>query len=166
MDSNSGIRPWQWVVTVIVILALIALGIFVSTRGGSSTPTTNEPTTTTTPTVTESNRLIVTDQFPGNIVYVSTVQLAANGFVTIHEDKAGTPGAVIGSVYFPKGIGPAKVTLTKNTVDGKTYYAMLHTDVDANKIFAEATDAAIKDIRGIVIMKSFKAREDLPEAKG
>ncbi|MBI5126680.1 MAG: hypothetical protein HZA80_02880 [Candidatus Taylorbacteria bacterium] len=163
--NNSGIKPWQWTVTIIVIIALIVLGVFVATRN-DDTETTNDQQPAQPQIAQESNRLVVTDQFPGNIVYITTVQLAQDGFVVIHKDNAGAPGAVIGSVYFPKGIGPTKVTLTEKTVDGGTYYAMLHSDSNADKQFSETTDATLKDTKGMVIMKSFKARLDLPEDKG
>lgn len=162
--NNSGIRPWQWIVSILVIIALIVLGVFIATRDNESTDENQQPNR---PQITQdSNRLVVTDQFPGNLVYITTVQLAADGFVVIHKDKNGTPGDIIGSVYFPKGIGPTKVTLTEKTVDGGTYYAVLHTDSNGDKIFSASADATLKDAQGAVIWKSFKARLDLPEDKG
>src|SRR3990167_7106451 len=103
MESNQGgIKAWQWVVTVIVIIILIILGytMFKSNPSANLTPTdTLEPTATD---INEVNRVVVSDQFPGNIVYISSVQLANPGFVVIRKDNAGTPGDVIGSMYFAK----------------------------------------------------------------
>lgn len=164
--NESGVKPWQWVVTVLVIIVLIGLGIYF---WGGSPSTSTDTTDTTNPVVNqqngELNRIIVTDQFPGNIVYITTVQLAQPGFVAIYADNAGKPGTFIGSQYFDKGIGPGKVTLTQSTIDGSTYYAVLVAD-DGDKIFDASKDTTVKDSKGMVIMKSFKATSDIQESKG
>ena len=156
-SNNGGIKAWQWIVTVIVIIALIVIGIIVFGNKKTSTPTDVVDTTVVgnTPS-TEVNRIIMADQFPGNIVYVSSVQLAKGGWVVIHKDSAGKPGDIIGSTYFADGINPGKVTLTSSTVEGGVYYAMLHSD-DGDKKFDAAKDLPLKDSKGDVIMKIFRA---------
>ncbi|MFA6314940.1 MAG: hypothetical protein WC648_01040 [Candidatus Paceibacterota bacterium] len=157
MEPNqSGIKTWQWVVTVIVIIALIIIGVLVFGSKGTDSPVTGDET----PAITDEtpgtvNRITMTDQYPGNVVYLSSVQLAKAGWVAIHKDNAGMPGAVIGSAYFEAGINPGKVTLSESLVDGGTYYAMLHSD-DGDAIFSEAKDVPLKDANGNVIMKVFR----------
>jgi hypothetical protein len=128
---------------------------------GNGKETTEEMATTETPTTsepasTEANRIVMGDQFPGNVVFVSSVQLANAGWVEIHADNNGQPGAYIGSQYFDKGINTGKITLTKPTVEGGLYYAMLHSD-DGDKKFDPAKDLPLKDAKGNIIMKIFHA---------
>lgn len=160
MQPESGIKAWQWLVTAIVIIALIVIGIMVfgNKKDDTTAMTTDEtPAVDTTNSPTEVNRVIMTDQFPGNVVNISSVQFAAPGWVEIHADNKGQPGAIIGSAYFDKGINPGgKITLTKPTVEGGVYYAMLHSD-DGDKKFDASKDLPLKDSKGNIIMKLFRA---------
>jgi hypothetical protein len=135
--------------------------------GGNKTTTTEEPTAeengTNTPAA--ANRVVVADQFPGNIVYLSSVQLANSGWVVVHKDNAGTPGDVLGYTWFDKGINPGQVKLTASTIEGGTYYAMIHTD-DGDKKFDITKDLPLKDANGSVVMKMFKATATAIEVKG
>jgi len=131
MENTNGIKPWQWVVTVIVIIVLIIIGIIVFSNKGTVAPITPEvqqPTQTTGAV----NQIIMSDQYPGNVVNISSVQLANPGFVVIQKDASGKPGAVIGWTYVGAGINPAKVTLTQPMVDGAMYYASLNSDSNSN----------------------------------
>lgn len=149
MESNTtGVATWQWVVSAIVVVGLIALGVYFFTGSDSSTVT---PQPSTQAQTNELNRLVVTDQFPGNIVFITTVQLGRPGFVTIAKDINGKPGTVIGTQSFEKGINTGKVTLKEPTLSGSTYHALLY--------YTDAKDTVILD-------KTFKARTDLPEDKG
>lgn len=166
MDQNQGIRTWQWVVTVIVIIILIVLGYYLFKGNGTADNNNNSATSTDQVSdANEINRIVVADQYPGNVVYISSAQLANGGWVEIHKDNAGIPGAIIGSIYAEKGIAPVKITLTEKTVDGQLYYAMLHTD-DGDKKFDAAKDLPMKDSRGNVIMKPFRATTAVTEVKG
>lgn len=156
MEPSSGIKTWQWVVTVIVIIVLIIIGVLVFGNKGTDVSDLTETPDIETPASTEANRIVMGDQFPGNVVFLSSVTLANGGWVVIHKDNAGTPGEVIGAQYFDKGINTGKITLTKPTVEGGLYYAMLHSD-DGDKKFDEAKDVPLKDSKGSVIMKIFKA---------
>jgi len=165
--ESNGVRTWQWVVTVIVIIVLVLLGYY--TFKGSSTPTVDDSTNTDDSSLVASkdtNRVVVTDQFPGNIVYLSSVQLVNPGFVVVKNDKAGTPGDILGSQYFDKGINPGKVTLKSSTVEGGVYYAVIYSDTDGNKVFDAAKDMPLKDAAGNVIMKLFRVSSTVTEIKG
>ena len=159
MDQNQGIRTWQWVVTVIVIIILIVLGYYLFKGNGGANSATNSPTPTPTDVVVDTNeinRIVLSDQYPGNVVYVSSVQSANGAWVEIHKDNNGQPGAYIGSAWVDKGIAPVKVTLTEKMVNGGLYYAMLHSD-NGDKKFDAAKDLPLKDSRGNIIMKAFRA---------
>ncbi len=166
MEPQSGIKAWQWIVTVIVIIILIIIGVLVF--GGDKTDTTaiDNPGTTVPTSTTGVNRIVMSDQYPGNIVYLSSVQFEKGGWVVIHANNAGQPGAIIGQTYFEKGINPGRITLTKATVEGGTYYAMLHSD-DGDKKFDVAKDLPLKDSNGSIIMKIFRAAASVgAEIKG
>ena len=66
MEQTNGIKTWQWVVTVIVIIVLVILGY--NMFKGSSTPTTNsgdDNTPTTSTTINSGvNNISVSDQAP------------------------------------------------------------------------------------------------------
>lgn len=155
MEPNTGIKTWQWVVTVIVIIALIVIGILVF-GNKKTTPSTNGGNATTTATAGSQNSIVLSDQFPGNVVYVSSVQASQPVWVAIHKDNAGQPGDIIGSAHFDAGISPGRVNLTTSTIDGMTYYAMLHAD-DGDATFDPSKDLPLKDSNGNIIMRVFKA---------
>ena len=160
MQPSTGVKTWQWVVTVIVIIVLIIIGVMVFGNKNSDISDVTDDTSQAIDDADASieiNRVVISDQFPGNVVYVSSVNLANGGWVEIHKDNAGTPGAYVGSMYFEKGISPGgKITLTEPTVEGGIYYAMLHSD-DGDKIFDSAKDLPLKDSKGNIIMKLFRA---------
>lgn len=157
MEPQSGIKTWQWVVTVIVIIALIVIGVMVFGDKGEA-PAVNDGQA---PVVTDETgnvmyRIVMGDQYPGNVVYFSSVQVGAPSWVAIHADSNGVPGNVIGSARFDTGINPGKITLTQPMVDGGTYYAIIYSDI-AGQAFDATKNAPVKDSKGQVIMKIFKA---------
>jgi hypothetical protein len=165
--ESNGVKTWQWVVTVLVIIILIVLGYYMFRGNDAGAPsTTNTSSSPSSSAVGELNRVVVTDQFPGNIVYVSSVQLGEPGFVVVQKDNEGKPGAVIGSQYFDKGINPGKITLTESTKENSVYYAVVYADTNGNKIFDVNTDQPLKDASGNIIMKVFRATSTVTESKG
>jgi len=156
MEPQNGIKTWQWVVTAIVIIVLIIIGILVWGNGDDSNIDLPGTNATGSQTMGAVNRIVMTDQYPGNVVYLSSVQLANPGFVVIHKDASGQPGSAIGSTYFSSGINPGRVTLNEALVDGQTYYAVLHSD-NGDRTFIAAQDPEIKDSNGNTIMRVFKA---------
>jgi hypothetical protein len=156
MEQTNGIKTWQWVVTAIVIVALIVVGIVVFSNKGTVDTTGDVADTRDNTSNVSVNRIVIGDQYPGNVVYVSSVQLANGGWIVIHKDNAGKPGDVIGSVYSKAGVGPAKITLTSSMVDSALYYAMLHND-DGDGKFDASKDLPMTDSNGSAIMKTFRA---------
>ena len=158
MQPQNGIKTWQWVVTAVVIILLIIIGIWVF-GNKSSTPVdtglTNTDQNTNTST-TALNRIVMSDQYPGNVVYLNSVQFANPGWVVVQVDNAGTPGAILGETYFDSGINPGKITLSSSMVDGGTYYAVMYSD-NGDKKFTSASDKPLTDANGNVIMKVFHA---------
>jgi hypothetical protein len=168
MQPESGTRTWQWVVTIIVIIILIIIGIFVFRGNGEEPlPAGDANIDGNGMTSQEVNRIVMSDQFPGNVVYLSSVQLAEPGWVVIHKDNAGQPGEIIGSMYFEAGLNPGgRINLTESTVEGGVYYAMLHRD-NGDKVFNESVDVPLRDSRGNIIMRLFRASASVgAEIKG
>jgi hypothetical protein len=63
------------------------------------------------------------------LVTVAQALSVGPGWVTIHEDAAGSPGAVIGHARIVSGShSNVAVTLERPALDGETLYAMLHVD--------------------------------------
>lgn len=156
-ENQSGVKTWQWVVTVIVIIVLIVIGVMVVNNKPAQVPaTSNTPADNTLSTAPGANGIVMSDQYPGNVVYLSSVQMDKAGWVEIHKDNNGQPGAIIGSAWAPAGISPVKVTLTEPLIDGSTYYAMLHSD-NGDQKFNAATDLPIKDANGNIVMRVFHA---------
>jgi hypothetical protein len=166
--NQTGVKPWQWIVTVIVIIVLVILGFYIfGGKGAAPAPYTSTATTdNTSPASNNANGIVVSDQFPGNIVYISSVQLAVPGFVVVETNNNGTPGTVIGSQYFKAGINPGQVNLTQSMLDGSSYYAILYSDTNGNGVFDATTDVPVKDASGNVIMKIFHATSNVQQVKG
>jgi hypothetical protein len=154
--SNSGLKTWQWVVTAIVIIVLIVIGIFVFGKKSPSTDMTGDTMSTSTPATNTpgANSIVMSDQYPGNVVYISSVTVANGSWMEIHKDNNGQPGAYIGSAWVDAGTSPVKVTVTSPIVDGGTYYAMLHSD-NGDKKFDSTVDLPLKDTNGNIIMRVF-----------
>lgn len=155
--ESTGIKTWQWVVTVIVIIVLIIIGVMVFGNKGSSTPvSTTTATNTPAPASAQVNRIVMADQYPGNVAYLSSVQLQNGGWIVIKNDNNGQPGDIIGETYSPAGINPVKVTLTSPMVDGGTYYAILYTG-NNSATFSATAEQPLTDANGNVIMFVFHA---------
>ncbi len=141
---------------------MLALGI------GAEEPHPTSPETSGL--VIGKNAIYVAEQKPSKTVTVAAVRLNQPGFVVIHEDAAGVPGAVLGaSVLLPvgdvKNIPP--LPLSRETKDGDMIYAMLHID-DGDGIFDLIRDAPARDPIGespvtMIIHVSAKATES-PDA--
>ncbi len=170
MEQTNGIKTWQWIVTVVVIILLIVLGykMFSGSSSAVVSKTENVDTATSTATKVENanlNRIMVSDQAPGNKVYISSVQLSAGGFVVVQKDNKGTPGDIMGDKYFERGIYPGQVSLTSPTAENGTYYAVIYSD-DGDKKFDSKKDLPLKDSAGNVILKVFKVTSSPTDLKG
>ena len=107
----------------------------------------------------------VNDQFPGQIVYLSDLSLPAGGWVVIHEDGGGAPGAVIGQNYFSKSDRVGVINLNQTTINGRRYWAMVHAD-NGDGIFDPAVDLPVQNTTGENVMVGFNVTTTLPENKG
>lgn len=95
------------------------------------------------------NAIYVAEQAPGQSASVGVARLAQPGFVVIHEDQAGAPGAILGqSGLLAAGESEnVSITLTRATQDQETLYAMIHLD-NGDGSFDPAQDVPATDSTG------------------
>lgn len=109
------------------------------------------------PILTGGNAILVNDQAAGAAVSIAMVTLASDGWVAIHEDRGGKPGAILGAQRFNAGTKQSgTVELLRPTVAGGVFYAMLHAD-DGDKMFDVKKDMPLTDPQGSAIMMRFTA---------
>lgn len=106
------------------------------------------------------NTIAIDDQLFGDSVVVKSINLTADSWVAIHEDIGGKPGNILGAAWFPQGTSSGAIELQRPTVDGVTYYAMLHADKqvrgeDGHKIFDYKVDTPMTDETGSPLMIKF-----------
>ena len=134
----------------ILVLIVIAVGVYIFLGGQGTTPESNNENTTVSGMLAEDNAVVVMEQKPGTSITASLVHLAAPGFLVIHEDANGEPGAILGVSALLQVGGNANVraTLSRATRDGEKLHAMLHTDADASGSFDASTDAPVQSRLG------------------
>ena len=108
----------------------------------------------------EKNNITIDDQLFGNTVEVNSLDLSKDSWVAIHEDSDGKPGNIIGAGWFPMGVSSGIIELQRATVDGGTYYAMLHSDnqprgEDGHKVFDSKIDVPMTNEASELIMVKF-----------
>ena len=142
---------------IIGIIVVVVIGIFVWRYFSSKTaPSEQAGTEQNGQVVSLTDSIFVANQKPGRFVNVGRAALSKKGFVTIHQEEAGAPGAIIG---FSSPLNPVEsknlsVTLNRKSVVGESFYAMIHWD-NSNGTFNPAEDAAATDKNGDIVMAKF-----------
>lgn len=110
------------------------------------------------------NAIYVSDQGPSSVMNIGLTSLSAPGYVVIHEDNNGKPGAIIGSspVLGANKDIKASVDLDRKAVDGESLFAMLHFD-NGDGQFDPTTDLPVKDDKSNIIMMKFNVSNDAPD---
>jgi hypothetical protein len=110
-----------------------------------------------TNTQTPSVSVLAQDPNPLNRVVIEQVVYGANGWIVIHEDNAGQPGAVLGRTRLMPGVTRnVAVTLSRDAVDGETLYAMLHKDEGMIGTYEfPGPDGPVLDAMGAIIAPAF-----------
>lgn len=99
------------------------------------------------------------NQLAGRSAQVASVSLTREGWVVIHEDAEGGPGAILGAAWLLAGSHEhIAVDLLRGMEAGRRYHAMLHNEVDGSEshLFDLAKDLPMQDAAGKVIMVSFE----------
>ena len=108
--------------------------------------------------------IFVANQKPGRFVNVGRVALSKKGYVAIHQEEAGAPGAIIGFSSLLNAVESKNfsVTLNRKSVAGESFYAMIHWDND-NGAFNPSEDMPAKDKDGNIVMAKFMISESASE---
>jgi hypothetical protein len=102
------------------------------------------------------NSVSVKDQAAGSKVAVENATLSQMSWVVVHEQTSGMPGKILGAHRYDKGMYLAEVELLRPTVQGQTYYVMLHAD-DGDKEFDPTKDKPMLGADNKPIMNTFQA---------
>ncbi len=153
---------YVWIIAIVIIILLGFFGYKMYTK--NSTPTDGDDSGygqnggvndgTSKPT----GDIEVSNQIPGNTVYLTSVTLSHPGFVAVSITKGSSAGKVIGSKAFSKGTNPGQVSVSEKTVEGEIYTASLYAD-DGDGVFN-----ATKDM--FIVEKTFRATKYLDYIKG
>ncbi|MBI4094096.1 hypothetical protein HY417_03980 [Candidatus Kaiserbacteria bacterium] len=129
------------------LIAILGYLLFANTQTSVTTENTEE---TTSGMRAEENAVVVMEQKPGSNITASSVFLASPGFLVIHEDVGGAPGAILGaSALLQAGESTSvDVVLNRATRDHERLHAMLHSDVDGSGSFAASTDTPVQSSLG------------------
>ncbi|MCH7952057.1 hypothetical protein IH980_04955 [Patescibacteria group bacterium] len=157
-----------WFIWVVIILAvvLIAYAIWTTQTQRPTAPAVEEVVEEVTEAgeaspsgevrIFEDSEVEISDTTLGDTVIATRVLLSVPGYVVIHEDADGKPGAIIGaSDLLPKGESEGMVVeLDRPTEEGEVLYAMLHFD-DGDLEFDAASDDPIIDEEGNIVLMKF-----------
>ena len=147
-------------VIIIVVAAAVVYFAFMrepaAEEGLMSESSTSDSDDTMAPLIVGNNVIYVSDAKPLARIRVGLAILAGGGYVVIHEDSEGKPGAIVGnSDILPQGESRGfEITLSRESLDGETFYAMLHSD-NGDGVFNPAEDAPIKDDQGNIVLMIF-----------
>lgn len=123
--------------------------------------------TVTNTTITPSVEVV--DQELTNVREVTIKRIVSDGagFIVIHEDNNGAPGAVLGHALLSSGPNrEVKVSLSRDAINGETFYAMLHKDDPADGQYTfdgqNGEDGPVSDANGNIITPPFKVSVQAP----
>ena len=146
------------IIIFIVAVILIVAGFFIFNaflKNNSDTTNTSETVNgVSVETLTPS--IIVPKQAGGSNVFIENVTIDKDGYVVIHEDENGKPGAVVGvSKLLTAGTTENfLMDIDKEVVEGDSLFAMLHID-NGDQIFSIETDIPAVDSDGNTILTRF-----------
>lgn len=141
----------------------MTVGAALFMRGGATQPDTSD---NLSGLLVEKNAIYVAEQDPSKAVSVALVRLEKPGFVVIHEDDGGAPGAILGaSELLPAGEteSPAPILLSRLTNDGEIIYAMLHVDNGDGKFDTANDKPALDSVDGAPMIMIVPVSKDATE---
>ena len=101
----------------------------------------------------------VLDQAPAKSVFIAEVLTETSVWVVIVENIDGVHGNIIGAGLFDVGESAGVVELLRGTVEGGTYYAVLHhedSDLTQNRSFDLKTDVPAETLSGSYLVAGVK----------
>lgn len=161
----------KFIITLFVILVALAVFLIIKTNkvkyDGRGTPAAEETGGAAGQFAKLSeNAIVVLEQRLTDDVSINAINMEKAGFVIIHRDAGGKPGAIVGvSRWFPAGqYSDEEIGTTETLMDGVSYYAVLYVD-DGNGIFDPKEDKPAQNFAGDV-MGVFEASKDAADPNG
>jgi len=149
---------------IIGIIVVIVVGIFVWRYFSSRNATNDQVGGEQSEQVAGMDSIFVANQRPGRFVNVGRATLSKKGYVAIHQEEAGAPGAIIGFSSLLNAVESKNfsVTLNRKSVAGESFYAMIHWD-NGSGAFNPSEDTAATDKDGNIVMVKFMISESASE---
>lgn len=149
---------------IIGIIVAVIIGIFVWRYFSGKTGPNEQAGEQNGQVAVMEDSIFVANQKPGRFVNVGRAALSKKGFVAIHQEEEGAPGAIIGfgSLLNTGESRNFSVTLNRKSVAGENFYAMIHWDND-NGAFSPAEDVAATDKAGNLVMAKFMISDSASE---
>jgi len=149
------------IILVILLVVIIAVAVVVFRPNNEIGDLVDE--TDTVNMLVEDNAIAAFAQIPSDSLFADLVVLKNGGYVVVHEDEDGAPGAIIGeSGYLSAGEhSDLSVPLSRELEEDESVFAMLHEDTDGDEIFDAEQDAPITGSTGDIIQASLTATSDL-----
>lgn len=149
---------------IIGIIVVVVVGIFVWKYFSGKTAVNEQAGEKTEKVAGMEDSIFVANQKPGRFVNVGRAALSKKGFVAIHQEEEGAPGAIIGfgSLLNPVESRNLSVTLNRKSVTGENLYAMIHWD-NGNGAFNPTEDATATDKVGNIVMAKFMISDSASE---
>ena len=155
---------------IIGIIVVVVIGIFVWRYFSGRNATNDQVGGEQSEQVGEEQQMagmdsiFVANQKPGRFVNVGRAALSKKGYVAIHQEEAGAPGAIIGFSSLLNAVESKNfsVTLNRKSVAGESFYAMIHWD-NGSGAFNPSEDTAATDKDGNIVMVKFMISESASE---
>ena len=149
---------------IIGIIVVIVVGIFVWRYFSSRNATNDQVGGEQSEQVAGMDSIFVANQRPGRFVNVGRATLSKKGYVAIHQEEAGAPGAIIGFSSLLNAVESKNfsVTLNRKSVAGESFYAMIHWD-NGSGAFNPSEDTAATDKDGNIVVVKFMISESASE---
>lgn len=160
----------KFIITLLVVLVALAIFLIVKTDkvkyDGNDTPAAEDTGGASGQFMKlGENAIVVMEQRLSDKVTMTAINMEKAGFVIIHKDAGGKPGAIIGvSKWFPSGqYANEDIGTTETLLEGVDYYAKLYVD-DGNGIFDPKNDKPAVNFAG-EIWGVFQASKDAADPK-
>lgn len=146
-------KKWIIITLIIILLGLVALGVISSDRAKN-----NGTMNVSSFDVASENMINVDNQVIDKSVRIKKAVLSKNGFIVIHKDSSGAPGAVVGTsnLLEPGDYSGIEIDISEEVKNERKFYAMLHED-NGDGIFNTHEDSPVIDKEDSIVFVSFKS---------
>ncbi|MCL1600015.1 MAG: hypothetical protein M3112_00590 [Actinomycetia bacterium] len=133
-------------------ILLVAIGLIAAACSSSTQDTTTTSAGDAGAPATSPASVSVEDQMSdGTTIVVASVELPSAGFIAVHADNGGSPGAVIGhSDLLPAGTSEDVTVVLDTPIEGTSIvWPMAHIDIDGDGVYTFAPPDDAVDVPAI-----------------